>query len=87
LGMFAVPCDRALRLHASSGTTRKPTLMDYTAKDTGTLVSCVARAMRASGMRPGGVASVSCGCGLFTGGLGPITVPKSGWTVVPRSAA
>ena len=85
-GMFAVPRDQVARVHASSGTTGKPTVVGYTAKDIDTWASCVARSMRASGTRPGDVVHVAYGYGLFTGGLGAhYGAEKLGCTVVPVS--
>jgi len=85
-GMFAVPRDRVARIHASSGTTGKPTVVGYTAKDIDTWADCVARSLRASGTRPGDVVHVAYGYGLFTGGLGAhYGAEKLGCTVVPVS--
>lgn len=83
-GMFAVPRERLARVHASSGTTGKPTVVGYTARDIDTWASVVARSMRASGTRPGDVVHVGYGYGLFTGGLGAhYGAEKLGCTVVP----
>ncbi len=85
-GLFAVPREKIARIHGSSGTTGKPTVVGYTAKDLDTWASCVARSMRASGTRPGDVVHVSYGYGLFTGGLGAhYGAEKLGCTVVPVS--
>ncbi|SPH24658.1 Phenylacetate-coenzyme A ligase [Defluviimonas aquaemixtae] len=85
-GMFAVPREKVVRLHASSGTTGKPTVVGYTAKDIGTWADCVARSMRAAGTRAGDVVHVAYGYGLFTGGLGAhYGAEKLGCTVVPVS--
>ncbi len=85
-GMFAVPRDRVARVHASSGTTGKPTVVGYTASDIEVWASVVARSMRASGTRPGDVVHVAYGYGLFTGGLGAhYGAEKLGCTVVPVS--
>lgn len=85
-GMFAVPRSQVARVHASSGTTGKPTVVGYTKKDIGTWAECVARSMRASGTRPGDVVHVAYGYGLFTGGLGAhYGAEKLGCTVVPVS--
>ena len=85
-GMFAVPREQVVRIHASSGTTGKPTLVGYTRRDIDTWASCVARSMRASGTRPGDVVHVAYGYGLFTGGLGAhYGAEKLGCTVVPVS--
>jgi phenylacetate-CoA ligase len=69
-GMFAVPMDRIVRLHASSGTTGKPTVVGYTARDIDMWTQVMARSIRAAGARPGDKVQVSYGYGLFTGGLG-----------------
>ncbi len=83
-GMFAVPREQIVRIHASSGTTGKPTVVGYTAKDIDTWATCVARSMRASGTRPGDMVHVAYGYGLFTGGLGAhYGAEKLGCTVVP----
>jgi len=83
-GMFAVPRERCARIHASSGTTGKPTVVGYTIKDVDTWATVVARSIRASGARPGDLVHVSYGYGLFTGGLGAhYGAEKLGLTVVP----
>ena len=83
-GMFAVPRDQVVRIHASSGTTGKPTVVGYTKKDIDTWADVVARSIRASGARPGDMVHVSYGYGLFTGGLGAhYGAEKLGLTVVP----
>ena len=69
-GFFAVPMDRVARLHASSGTTGKPTVVGYTQKDIDTWSNLVARSIRAAGGRRGMRVHVAYGYGLFTGGLG-----------------
>jgi phenylacetate-CoA ligase len=85
-GMFAVPREQVTRLHASSGTTGKPTVVGYTRKDIDTWAEVVARSIRASGGRPGDIAHISYGYGLFTGGLGAhYGAEKLGCTVVPVS--
>ncbi len=85
-GMFAVPRERILRLHASSGTTGKPTVVGYTRKDLDTWADLMARSLRASGTRPGDVVHVAYGYGLFTGGLGAhYGAERLGCTVVPVS--
>jgi len=85
-GMFAVPRDKVTRLHASSGTTGKPTVVGYTADDIDVWGDLVARSIRASGGRPGDIVHVSYGYGLFTGGLGAhYGAEKLGCTVVPVS--
>jgi phenylacetate-CoA ligase len=85
-GMFAVPRERIVRIHASSGTTGKPTVVGYTARDIDTWATCVARSIRASGGRAGDIVHVVYGYGLFTGGLGAhYGAEKLGCTVVPIS--
>jgi phenylacetate-CoA ligase len=85
-GMFAVPRERIVRIHASSGTTGKPTVVGYTARDIDTWATVVARSIRAAGGRPGDVVHVAYGYGLFTGGLGAhYGAEKLGCTVVPMS--
>ncbi len=85
-GMFAVPRERVARVHASSGTTGKPTVVGYTAGDLDTWATVVARSMRAAGTRAGDVVHVAYGYGLFTGGLGAhYGAEKLGCTVVPVS--
>jgi phenylacetate-CoA ligase len=85
-GMFAVPRDQIVRIHASSGTTGKPTVVGYTQKDIDTWSNLVARSIRASGARPGDIVHVAYGYGLFTGGLGAhYGAEKLGLTVVPMS--
>ena len=69
-GMFAVPMDRITRIHASSGTTGKPTVVGYTKADIDMWADVMARSIRAAGARPGDKLHVSYGYGLFTGGLG-----------------
>src|SRR3954465_13257841 len=69
-GMFAVPREQVSRVHASSGTTGKPTVVGYTGEDLQTWSSLMARSIRAAGGRPGDVVHVAYGYGLFTGGLG-----------------
>ena len=69
-GMFAVPQERVARVHASSGTTGKPTVVGYTRNDIDTWATLVARSLRASGARPGMRVHIAVGYGLFTGGLG-----------------
>jgi len=85
-GMFAVPRERIARIHASSGTTGKPTVVGYTARDIDTWAHLAARSIRASGGRPGDIVHVAYGYGLFTGGLGAhYGAEKLGCTVVPIS--
>ena len=84
VGMFAVARERLARIHASSGTTGKPTVVGYTLNDIDTWSHCVARSIRAAGARPGDTVHVSYGYGLFTGGLGAhYGAEKLGLTVVP----
>ncbi len=84
--MFAVPREQVIRIHASSGTTGKPTVVGYTAQDIDHWATLVARSMRASGTRPGDMVHVAYGYGLFTGGLGAhYGAEKLGCTVVPVS--
>jgi phenylacetate-CoA ligase len=85
-GMFAVPSERIARIHASSGTTGKPTVVGYTLKDLDTWAGLVARSIRAAGGRPGMRVHVAYGYGLFTGGLGAhYGAEKLGCTVIPMS--
>ncbi|MFG2427636.1 phenylacetate--CoA ligase PaaK [Streptomyces sp. NPDC048590] len=85
-GMFAVPEDRVRRLHASSGTTGRPTVVGYTERDLDTWADVVARSIRAAGGRPGHKVHVAYGYGLFTGGLGAhYGAERLGCTVVPAS--
>jgi len=85
-GMFAVPREQVARVHASSGTTGKPTVVGYTQDDLDTWADLMARSIRAAGGRPGDVVHVSYGYGLFTGGLGAhYGAERLGCTVVPVS--
>ncbi|MCI1193205.1 phenylacetate--CoA ligase [Calidifontimicrobium sp. SYSU G02091] len=85
-GMFAVPRERVVRIHASSGTTGKPTVVGYTQADIDTWANLVARSIRASGGRPGDIVHVAYGYGLFTGGLGAhYGAERLGCTVIPMS--
>lgn len=82
--MFAVPQDQISRIHASSGTTGKPTVVGYTAGDIDTWANLVARSIRAAGARRGDKVHVSYGYGLFTGGLGAhYGAERAGLTVIP----
>ena len=84
--MFAVPREKVVRVHASSGTTGKPTVVGYTAKDIDTWATVMARSIRAAGGRAGDMVHVSYGYGLFTGGLGAhYGAEKLGCTVIPIS--
>jgi phenylacetate-CoA ligase len=86
LGMLAVPREQLMRLHASSGTTGRPTVVAYTAADIDTWASLMARSIRAAGGRHGDVVHVAYGYGLFTGGLGAhYGAERLGCTVVPAS--
>ncbi|VVE24894.1 phenylacetate--CoA ligase [Pandoraea eparura] len=83
-GMFAVPMEQVSRVHASSGTTGKPTVVGYTANDISTWADLVARSIRAAGARRGDKVHVSYGYGLFTGGLGAhYGAERAGLTVIP----
>ena len=83
-GMFAVPQSEVVRIHASSGTTGKPTVVGYTAKDISMWADCVARSIRAAGAQRGDTVHVSYGYGLFTGGLGAhYGAERLGLTVIP----
>ncbi|MCA8001263.1 phenylacetate--CoA ligase PaaK [Burkholderia metallica] len=83
-GMFAVPQDQISRIHASSGTTGKPTVVGYTTGDIDTWANLVARSIRAAGARRGDKVHVSYGYGLFTGGLGAhYGAERAGLTVIP----
>ncbi|MGK9166334.1 phenylacetate--CoA ligase [Inquilinus limosus] len=85
-GMFAVPRDRIARIHASSGTTGKPTVVGYTRADLDMWADVMARSIRAAGGRPGMMVHVAYGYGLFTGGLGAhCGAERLGCTVVPVS--
>ncbi len=85
-GMFAVPREQVLRIHASSGTTGKPTVVGYTRRDLDTWSDLVARCIRASGGRAGDIVHVAYGYGLFTGGLGAhYGAERLGCTVIPVS--
>ena len=84
--MFAVPREEVVRVHASSGTTGKPTVVGYTRKDIDTWATVMARSIRAAGGRPGDLVHVAYGYGLFTGGLGAhYGAEKLGCTVIPMS--
>ena len=85
-GMFAVPREKIIRIHASSGTTGKPTVVGYTKNDISMWADMVARSMRASGTRAGDIVHIVYGYGLFTGGLGAhYGAERLGCTVVPLS--
>ena len=85
-GLFARPRESLSRLHASSGTTGKPTVVGYTARDIATWAGLMARSLACAGARPGDVIHNAYGYGLFTGGLGAhYGVERLGATVVPMS--
>jgi phenylacetate-CoA ligase len=85
-GMFAVPRERVNRVHASSGTTGKPTVVGYTKDDLDTWAELMARSIRAAGGKPGDIVHIAYGYGLFTGGLGAhYGAERLGCTVVPVS--
>jgi phenylacetate-CoA ligase len=85
-GMFAVPRADVVRVHASSGTTGKPTVVGYTKGDIEVWAELMARSIRASGGRRGDIVHVAYGYGLFTGGLGAhYGAEKLGCTVIPMS--
>ncbi len=85
-GMFAVPREQVVRVHASSGTTGKPTVVGYTRADIDAWAHLMGRSIRASGGRPGDMVHIAYGYGLFTGGLGAhYGAERMGCTVVPMS--
>ncbi len=85
-GMFAVPQNQVARIHASSGTTGKPTVVGYTKRDIDIWADLMGRSIRASGGRPGMKVHIAYGYGLFTGGLGAhYGAEKCGYTVIPMS--
>lgn len=85
-GMFAVPQQNVARIHASSGTTGKPTVVGYTKQDIDIWAEVVARSIRAAGGRAGDKVHVAYGYGLFTGGLGAhYGAERLGLTVIPMS--
>src|SRR6202142_3793910 len=85
-GLFARPQTEVMRLHASSGTTGKPTVVGYTAKDIATWAALMARSLACAGARPGNIIHNAYGYGLFTGGLGAhYGAERLGATVVPMS--
>ncbi len=85
-GMFAVPREQVARVHASSGTTGKPTVVGYTQGDIDRWADLVARSIRAAGGRRGDIVHVAYGYGLFTGGLGAhYGAERLGCTVIPMS--
>jgi phenylacetate-CoA ligase len=85
-GFFAVPREQVARIHASSGTTGKPTVVGYTKNDLAVWGNLVARSIRAAGGRAGMKVHVAYGYGLFTGGLGAhYGAEAAGCTVIPMS--
>jgi phenylacetate-CoA ligase len=85
-GLFAVPREKIARIHASSGTTGKPTVVGYTAQDIDNWASLVARSIHAAGGRAGDLVHIAYGYGLFTGGLGAhYGAERLGCTVIPMS--
>ena len=85
-GMFAVPRTQVVRVHASSGTTGRPTVVGYTRRDLDVWADLVARSIRAAGGRSGDIVHVAYGYGLFTGGLGAhYGAERLGCTVIPMS--
>ncbi|NKI18652.1 phenylacetate--CoA ligase [Spongiibacter sp. KMU-166] len=85
-GLFAVPREKVCRIHASSGTTGKPTVVGYTKNDIDNWADLVARSIRAAGGRPGDILHNAYGYGLFTGGMGAhYGAERLGCTVVPMS--
>ena len=85
-GLLAVPREQITRIHASSGTTGKPTVVGYTQKDIDNWADLMARSLRASGLRKGDIIHNAYGYGLFTGGLGAhYGIERLGATVMPMS--
>jgi phenylacetate-CoA ligase len=85
-GLFAVPREKVARIHASSGTTGKATVVGYTQRDIETWADVMARSLRASGVRPGMMVHIAYGYGLFTGGLGAhYGAEKLGCSIIPIS--
>src|SRR5262249_41785118 len=86
-GLFAVPRAELRRIHASSGTRGKPTVVGYTDRDLATWSECMARGLAAAGARPGDLLHLAYGYGLFTGGLGfHQGAERLGCTVIPASS-
>ena len=84
--LFAVPREKVVRVHASSGTTGKPTVVGYTAQDIDNWANLVARSINAAGGRPGDICHIAYGYGLFTGGMGAhYGAERLGCTVIPMS--
>jgi len=85
-GMFAIPREKCVRIHASSGTTGRPTVVGYSARDIDLWAGLMARSLHAGGARPGDIIHNAYGYGLFTGGLGAhYGAERLGCTVVPMS--
>ncbi len=85
-GLLAVPREQIIRIHASSGTTGKPTVVGYTKQDIDNWADLMARSLRASGLRKGDIIHNAYGYGLFTGGLGAhYGIERLGATVIPMS--
>ncbi len=85
-GLFAVPMEQVVRVHASSGTTGRPTVVGYTRNDINMWAGCIARALRNAGATPSHKVQVAYGYGLFTGGLGAhYGAEQLGCTVIPMS--
>src|SRR3972149_5063803 len=85
-GRFAVPREKLVRIHASSGTTGRPIVVGYTRRDIDLWADLIARTMRAGGARPGDLCHIAFGYGLFTGGLGfHYGAERLGCTVIPMS--
>ena len=85
-GMFAAPMEEIVRIHASSGTTGKKTVVGYTARDIDMWAECIARALMGAGVNRGDIVQVAYGYGLFTGGLGiHYGCEKLGASVIPIS--
>src|SRR5215469_13889829 len=85
-GMFAIPREKCVRIHASSGTTGRPTVVGYSARDIETWSDLMARSLYAGGARPGDILHNAYGYGLFTGGLGfHYGAERLGLTTVPVS--
>src|SRR5215204_4745333 len=85
-GMFAIPREKCVRIHASSGTTGRPTVVGYSARDIDLWADLMARSLYAGGARPGDIIHNAYGYGLFTGGLGAhYGAERLGCTVVPMS--
>jgi phenylacetate-CoA ligase len=85
-GLFAVPMDEVVRVHASSGTTGKATVVGYSQKDIDTWADVMARSIRAAGGKRQDSVHIAYGYGLFTGGLGAhYGAEKLGCTVIPMS--